>query len=396
MSGLVSRWRALPVWVRDGLLALALTVAGQVELLLLAEDVVGSRPLQHIAFAVMTGSLVLRRLRPVIAAATSAAGLAFQTLLGEAPAVSGFAAVLIATYSVAQYADRRRDALLGLVAIVAAIELYPVVVDDVSIGDEIGNVAIPVVVWVFARLARERLDRAVRAEREAADAQGRVREEELARAAALGAERRRIAREKHDVVGHGVTLMLLHTDAAQASLGDREPSTAQALDVVLAAGRTALADLQRLLRVLRDDATDHPAGGGPCTLAAVAGLAEGAAAGGRDVAVSVDGRVRPLPAAVESTAYRVVQESITNALKHAPGGRIRVRVHYGARTVEVEVTDDGGGGADGQRGAGFGLAGIRERVALFDGRVSAGPRDDGPGWRTSVVLPVPAPEPAPA
>ena len=396
MSGLVSRWRALPVWVRDGLLALALTVAGQVELLLLADDVVGSRPLQHIAFAVMTGSLVLRRLRPVIAAATSAAGLAFQTLLGEAPAVSGFAAVLIATYSVAQYADRRRDALLGLVAIVAAIELYPVVVDDVSIGDEIGNVAIPVVVWVFARLARERLDRAVRAEREAADAQGRVREEELARAAALGAERRRIAREMHDVVGHGVTLMLLHADAAQASLGDREPSTAQALDVVLAAGRTALADLQRLLRVLRDDATDDPAGGGPCTLAAVAGLAEGAAAGGRDVAVSVDGRVRPLPAAVESTAYRVVQESITNAMKHAPGSRIRVRVHYGARAVEVEVTDDGGSGADGQRGAGFGLAGIRERAALFDGRVSAGPRDDGPGWRTSVVLPVPAPEPAPA
>jgi signal transduction histidine kinase len=196
----------------------------------------------------------------------------------------------------------------------------------------------------------------------------------------------------HDVVGHGVTLMLLHADAAQASLGGREPATGRALDVVLDAGRTALADLQRLLRVLRDDsndAADHPG-----TLAAVESLAEAAAASGRDVAVSVDGRIRPLPAAVEATGYRIAQESVTNALKHAPGARVRVRVHYAEHSLEVEVTDDGPGAAGDPERAGFGLAGIRERVALFDGRVVAGPRDDGPGWRTRAVLPVPAPEPA--
>ncbi|TQN44352.1 signal transduction histidine kinase [Blastococcus colisei] len=395
MSGIRAWWQGLPLWARDGVLASVVTAVGQIELVLLADEVSGPLVLQHLAFAVMTASLVIRRARAVAAAVVVAVGLAFQTVLGDAPVVAGFVALLMITYSVAQYADRRRDALLGLLAIVAAIELYPFVVEDVSIGDEIGNVAIPIIVWVFARLARERLDRAVRAEREAVAARTRVREGELAREAALAAERRRIAREMHDVVGHGVTLMLLHTDAAQASLGGREPATAQALDVVLAAGRTALADLQRLLRVLRDSGGDPP-GGEPCSLAAVAGLAEGAASGGRDVAVTVDGRVRPLPAAVEATAYRVVQESITNALKHAPGGRIRVRVHYGEQAVEVEVTDDGGGSSGGARGRGFGLAGIRERVALFDGRVSAGPRDDGPGWRTSAVLPVPAPEPAPA
>jgi len=380
------------VWVRDGLLALVLTLAAQVELVILAPDVLDQLPLQIVAFTVMTGSLAIRRLRPLTAAVVVAVGLAFQTVLGDAPVLSGFVAVLIVTYSVAQYADRRRDAFLGLLAIVAAIEVYPFVADDVRVVDELANVAIPAVVWVFARLARERLDRAVAAERDAMAARAHVREEELGRATALAAERRRIAREMHDVVGHGVTLMLLHADAAQASLGGREPPTARALDVVLDAGRTALADLQRLLRVLRDDSgdpADHPG-----TLAAVESLADTAGASGRDVAVTVYGRVRPLPAAVEATGYRIAQESVTNALKHAPGARVRVRVHYAEHSLEVEVTDDGTAAAADTDRAGFGLAGIRERVALFDGRVSAGPRDDGPGWRTRAVLPVPAPEPA--
>jgi hypothetical protein len=185
MSELRSRWRALPPLVRDGVLAAVVTLIGQIELLLLAAEVEGSRPLQHLAFALMTGSLLVRRLRPVVAAATVAAGLAFQTLLGEAPAVSGYAAVLIVTYSVAQYADRRRDALLGLALIVAAVEVYPLVTAEVSLGDEFANVAIVVIVWVFARLARERLDRAVRAEREAAEQRERAREAEAARTAAL-------------------------------------------------------------------------------------------------------------------------------------------------------------------------------------------------------------------
>ena len=393
MSGIGSWWRALPLGVRDGVLALALTVAGQAELLALADEVAGSRPLQHAAFAVMTGSLVVRRLRPVTTAATAAGGLAFQTLLGEAPAVSGFAAVLIAVYSVAQYADRRRDAVLGLLAILLAVEVYPFVAEDVRVADEIGNAAIPVVVWVFARLARERLDRAVRAERETAAVRARVREEELARAAAVAAERRRIAREMHDVVGHGVTLMLLHADAAQASLADREPATAAALDVVLASGRTALTDLRRMLSLLRDDrADDDGTGGQPGTLAQIEGLAESARGAGRRVEVAVEGGVRPLPAAVEATAYRIVQESLTNAVKHAGEARIQVRLHFGDERLEVDVSDDGPGRTGGVPG--FGLLGIRERAALFDGQVEAGPRDDGPGWRTSVTLPVPAWQPA--
>jgi hypothetical protein len=124
------------LWVRDGLLALVVTAVGQVELVLLGGEVNGSRPLQHAAFAVMTGSLVIRRLRPLAAVVAAAAGLAFQTLLGDAPAGAGFVAILIVTYSVAQYADRRRDAVLGLLAVLAASELYPFVAGDVSVADE--------------------------------------------------------------------------------------------------------------------------------------------------------------------------------------------------------------------------------------------------------------------
>jgi signal transduction histidine kinase len=319
--------------------------------------------------------------------------MAFQTVLGDAPAVAGFVAMLMITYSVAHYADRRRDAVLGLLAVLASVALYPFVREPVSFADEVGNMAIPIVIWVFARLARERLDRAVRAERDAMAARARVREEELAREAALAAERRRIAREMHDVVGHGVTLMLLHADAAQAGLARREPAIGAALDVVLTAGRTALDDLHRILRLLREhDETAEP----PGALADVDRLIGDARAAGLDVTVDEDGVPRPLPAAVEATAYRVVQESLTNALKYAPGSRVSVRISLGERNLEVDVADDGARAPDPGHAPGLGLLGMRERVALFQGRVMAGPRSDGPGWRVSVVLPVPAPEPAPA
>ena len=387
MSEPIARWRALPIWLRDGVLALVLTVVGQVELALLAEEVQGSRVLQHAAFAVITVSLVARRSRPVAAAAAVASGVAVQTVLGDAPAVAGFVAVLVVTYSVAQYAQRRRGALLGLGLVLASIAVYPFVRPDVSVGDEVANALIPTLVWVFARLARERLDRAVRAEREAAASRERVREAEAARDAALAAERRRIAREMHDVVGHAVTLMLLHAGAAQAGPASRDPATAQALDVVLAAGRTALDDLHRLLRVLRDDGADD---GAPGTLADLERLTAAAGA-----TLAVEGRPRPVPAALEGTVVRVVQEALTNARKHAGAAAVAVRLGWEDDALEVEVVDDGAGTGDGPS-HGYGLLGVRERVALFDGRVQAGPRTDGPGWRTAAVLPLPVADRVPA
>jgi len=378
MSGIAAGWRGLSLWVRDGVLALVLTVIGQVELVLMADEVVGSLPLQHAAFALITGSLVARRARPLSAAVAGAVGLTFQTLIGDAPAVAGYAAILILTYSVAQYADRRRDAVLGLLVVLAAIESYAFVVDEVNVGDEVANLAIPTIVWVFARLARERLDRAVAAEREALAAREAAREEELARVAAVAAERRRIAREMHDVVGHGVTLMLLHTDAVQARLAARDPETAANLDVVLTSGRTALDDLHRMLRVLRDTAEQEHATEDPGTLAGVAPLVERA---GPQVALTVEGRVHPLPAAIEASAYRIVQEGLTNARKHAPGAAVTLTVRTAGRELQVEVRSLAAVGVAAAGtplpGAGTGLIGLAERVTLAGGELEHGVDPDG-------------------
>ncbi|WP_448642824.1 sensor histidine kinase [Geodermatophilus sp. URMC 63] len=394
MPGVRTRWHALPLVVRDGLLALVLSVVGQVELLVQAHEVVGPRLLQHAAFLVMTASVAARRTRPLAAAATLAAGLAGQTLLGAAPAAAGYVATLVLTWSVAQYTDRRRDALLGLAAVLAAVEVYPFVADEVTLGDEVVNIAVPALVWFFARLARERLDRAVQAEREALAARERARDEGRRRADAVAAERRRIAREMHDVVGHGVTLMLLHADAAQAGLAGREPATAQALDVVLTAGRTALADLHRLLRVLRagEDPDDRQAGG----LADVDRLVDGAVAAGLAATLVREGGDHLVPAAVGATAFRVVQEALTNVLKHAPGACVQVRLTTTGSALAVEVVDDGGTRPGAVGVPGFGLAGIRERVALFDGQAVAGPRTDEPGWQVRAVLPLAVGVPAAA
>ena len=113
-------------------------------------------------------------------------------------------------------------------------------------------------------------------------------------------------------------------------------------------------------------------------------------------ALTVEGRPRPVPAALEATVFRVVQEALTNARKHAPGAAAAVRLGWGETSLEVEVADDGPGRSARGPAHGFGLLGVRERVALFDGSVTAGPRDDGPGWRTAAALPLPVGDRVPA
>jgi signal transduction histidine kinase len=243
-----SRWSALDVAVRDAVVALLLTLAVQVELVLAADEVEGSLLLQHAAFTVMTASVALRRRAPLAAAVLASLGLAGQTLVGSAPVAAGIVVLFIVVYSVATYASRR-DAVLGLLAVLLGVALYPFVVDDVLLVDEFVNAMIPTVVWVLARVARERLDRAVGAERERIEQE---RAAERTRELALADQRRQIARELHDTVAHGVTLMLLQTEVLRNLHGDSEP-----LEVVQAAGRSCVDDLRRLLVVLRSP--DEPA-----------------------------------------------------------------------------------------------------------------------------------------
>lgn len=363
--------------MRDGVLALLLTVIVQVELLLGAEQVEGSATLQHLAFTVMTAAVALRRRVPLAAPLLIGLGMGAQTFIGEAPAASGYVALFIVLYSVATYAPTRRVALIGLLALLAGSAVYPFTIDDVSIGDEVVNLMIPTVVWVLARVAVERLDRAVEAERRRAE-QARAADEGLAE------ERRRIARELHDTVAHGVTLMLLQSEV----LRDR-PTDAAALEVLQAAGRSCIDDLRRLLVLLRDDGADSSA---PLGLAQLPSLVAAARAAGAQVELDAPPPPSWLPPSVQVAAFRVAQEALTNALRHAAGSPVRIRCSYGPDGVRVVVDDDGPvGRIPLQGGSGHGLTGVRERVSLHGGSVIAGPRANAVGWRVDVLLPVHTP-----
>ncbi len=382
-------WRLLPLTVRDGLLAAVFVVSTQAELFARADLLEGPPLLQHLLVAGACGSLALRRVRPVAAAGSCGVGMAATAAVGVAPSAGVFVAYLVMTHSVAWYAASRRAALLGLAAVVLPdAVVYPVTQPGGrNLADVVINAGIPVALWLLARLGREHLDRAVTAERDLAAARLRALEERTRRSEATAAERRRIARECHDVIGHGITLMLLYTEAAQARLQDREPAAAEALDVAAAAGRTALADVRQVLDVLRadDDAESHGSG-----LEEVADLVEQV----RGTGVRIDCRAEDLPpelpATVSTTAYRVVQEALTNALRHAPGAPVRVALRGDRDGLRVRVVDGGGTAAPRAAGgtAGSGLAGLRERVGLVGGEIAAGPLADGTGWEVTARLPV--------
>jgi signal transduction histidine kinase len=208
-------------------------------------------------------------------------------------------------------------------------------------------------------------------------------------AAAVAEERLRIAREMHDVVAHSVSVMTLHVSGVRRLLRPEQTEEREALEAVERTGRESLAEMHRMLGVLRGpgSADESPAPG----LARLPELLEPARAAGIRAELTVRGQQRSLPPGVELAAYRIVQEAVTNVLRHAGAGRIDCTVDYGSSSVELGVIDDGVGA--GIAGGGHGLVGMRERAAVYGGSVTAGPRPGG-GFAVRAVLPVPDAEPA--
>jgi signal transduction histidine kinase len=290
--------------------------------------------------------------------------------------------VVVAFYSVAAYA--RRD-LMILAGVLSTIGL---VVGQIPFTDTFKNIALIFVLsaasWLLGlntryRLRQEELlqERAERAERE---------REERARVAALE-ERARIARELHDVVAHTVSVMAVQAGAARKVLDGGESDEARrALASIEEASREAMAELRRLLGVLREP--DEGAERGPQPgLERLDHLVEQFREAGLNVDVREEGDRRPLPAGLDLSAYRVVQEALTNTLKHSGSNSARVLVRFGADALDVEVKDRGGRtpreiGANG----GKGVVGMRERVALFGGALEAGPADGGFSVRATFPL----------
>ncbi len=379
-------WEHEHPFAADAFLAALLAAFALLELTVGRDEVEGPWWGQALCFLVLTGSVALRR-RAVIAAAALAGGaLVVQELLGTAPVVSGFLAMLIVLYSAGAHAPRRTS-LVALALFLLALSVHPLTHEESRTADDlIGNLVIFAGVWALGRAVRHHRGR----ERELAAAQAELRSSHDARQrAAIAEERARIARELHDVVAHGVSIMVLQAGAARSVLDTHPEQARDPLLAIESSGRQALEDLQRMLGVLRDpDATDEGREP-PATLRQLPQLVDRMRRAGLDVRLRVQGEPTDLPDGVDHCAYRVVQEGLTNILKHAAGASATVQVTYADTHLLLEIVDDGASAATRSPSlptSGLGLVGLRERVALYDGAITVGPSGDG-GWQLAAELP---------
>jgi signal transduction histidine kinase len=320
------------------------------------------------------GPLFWRRRYPLgVLAATTAMALLLALVYDSDAAV----APAIAIYTVAAHLDRRRSARTSGIA---AVLLLAAIGASVSLGQAIPDAILLAGAWMIgdslgARRAytRELEEKAERLERE--------RETEAARAVAE--EQARIARELHDVIAHNLSVMVVQAAAANDVFDSRPDRAREALRAIEATGRGALEELRRLLGAVRTgDAEFAPQPG----LDQLDALVSQVRAAGLTVAVSIEGEPRPLSSALDLSAYRVVQEALTNTLKHAHARRADVSLRYGPEALDVEVRDDGRGSANGD-GDGHGLIGMRERVGVFGGSLEAGPAPGG-GYAVAARFPL--------
>lgn len=298
----------------------------------------------------------------VFTASVYAVGMAASFLLGNLPD-----------------ATQSRIGLLGVVG-GAAIVVYNS--PSSSAGGYIVTPALFSMLWLGGLALQQRGARAEAAELRAARL---ARDREEATRAAIADERARIARELHDVLGHSVSVMTIQASAVRRVLTPDQAKERDALLAVEQTGREALAEMRRLVGILRlaEDAAELEP---PPGLGEVAKLVAQARELGLAVELRVEGEPMPLPPGVDLTAYRLVQEGLTNARKHSNASRTEVRLRYEGDAIEVEVCDNGKGAAAVNEG-GQGLIGMRERVSIFGGEFEAGPRAEG-GYRLRARLPV--------
>ncbi|MFI8826431.1 sensor histidine kinase [Streptomyces sp. NPDC053431] len=251
-------------------------------------------------------------------------------------------------------------------------------------------VAVPVSVWLNTRSARELafslfVFGAAYAFGRLTDARQTAHRIEAEQAASR--ERARIAREMHDILSHAVSLMIVQAEAGPLAVRAAPERAEAAFEAISATGRDAMVQLRRMLGLLRDEGTsDAPRDPQP-GIGELPGLVERVRGGGLDVRYTTEGAVRPLPAATGATVFRIVQEALTNVVRHARAGSVSVRLGYRKGEVEVRVTDDGRGPRPGGSG-GHGLVGVRERAAAHGGTASAGPGPGGRGFELRAVLPL--------
>jgi len=285
---------------------------------------------------------------------------------------------LVAFYLLGVSGDRRKQLLVGGLAVaVTGVATLAAGEPSSSVAGAVGWTIVPILFGELAfnrrALLDELADRAARAEAE----RDREAERRVARA------RLEIARDLHDVLAHTVSVMTLHAGVGRDALPRDPEAAAVALDTIRQAGRRAMDEVRALVAVLRSDA-DAPDTAPAPGLDRIGELVDAARATGLEVDCDVAGD-GDVPEVVQLTAYRIVQESLTNVVRHARAGRVAVHVRTRGDGLVVEVRDDGVGG--GRPGEGFGLQGMRERVGSLGGTLRAGPAEDG-GWQVVAHLPL--------
>jgi signal transduction histidine kinase len=374
--------RRLPVPVLDltlAALALALLLA---ELRVWDEWSDESRVLQALGATVVCSSLALRRTAPLVAVGIAAGGTIVLVAGGDPPQLLsvGITGVLL-SYTIAAELDGR--ALVVAAVVIALTVVTRDVVDPTLNGFDIAiDLLVFAAPFAVGRVVRRR-ERKVEHVARVADARTRD---------AIREERDRIARELHDVIAHGMSVMVIQADAARHELDPGEVVADAAFAEIERTGRESLREMRRLLDLLRAD--DLPQAGAELMpqpgLAGVDALVRSVGQAGLPVDLRIEGEPRPLSPGIDLAAYRIVQEALTNALRHAGPARATVVIGYTDRGLSLHVEDDGRGSAAlNGGGGGNGLVGMRERARLYGGSLSAGP--GGRGFVVTATLPFETP-----
>ncbi|GAA1037109.1 histidine kinase [Virgisporangium ochraceum] len=391
----------MPVWAQDALLALVVA-AMQVQGTLAKPAEEGSRPLTdlgHLGYVLLVVSglaLVARRRWPVAVFVTTAAcSLAYYVVgFSDGP---GWIALFVSLYTVTAYGDGRRSVRIAGAGITVLTLGWLVALADTGPGPTLG--------WVFFRISASvmaaALGESARSRRVAAvDALERARQAERTREdearLRVDAERRRIAREVHDTVAHAIAIINVHAGVTAYLLDKRPEGAREALVTIEETSAQALHEMRAVLGVLRDSddgRVPHPG------LDQVDALTAMAREAGLDVTVDATPSTAPVPSAVDHTAYRIVQESITNVIRHVGPTRVTIALDHGSDALEIRVTDEGcraAGDDDPQVRPpsvdGRGITGMRERCALLGGELTAGQRPSG-GFQVTARLPLVPVEP---
>ena len=377
----------------DAVLAAFLAVTSVLPVLAFGDPSWGKPKALGVALGLLsTVPVAWRARRPLTAFAIVlfANGACIYAAAPHEAAFQPFVALTLTAYSVGSRTEGRRALWVPPVLLLASV---PVFVAARLHGQDSGNI-IPSVVWLVAAWAVGRVVRSWRHKNAALEAANRELQEqrELQAQAAVTVERGRIARELHDVVAHNVSMIVVQAGAAARVLHGEQPDVRNALEVIAATGRETVDEMRTLLGVLRSD-------DGPSALKPQPGLADleqlvsGLREAGLPVTLRIEGTPRPLPQTLDLSAFRIVQEALTNTLKHAGLARAEVTVRYEDGLVTLEIADTGHGPDGGSitgRGTGHGLVGMRERAAMLGGELEAARADSG-GFTVRARLPVATP-----